>query len=202
MSQVAHPQPSEQAKQPLGPVFTLPNLMSFARLLGIPLFLWLLLAQHDDVWALVVLICAGASDWLDGAVARATGQVSRLGALLDPLADRLYIAATILGLAVRGFIPWALVVILVARDVMLLTLVPYLRSRGMLTLPVTVLGKAATFCLLWGFPFLLLTGQPGWLGVFCSAAGWAFSLWGVGLYWWAGFSYVAIARDLPIKETG
>lgn len=188
-------------REPLNP-WTWPNAMSFLRLLGVPLFLWLLLAQHADVWALVVLIIAGASDWLDGAVARATGQTSRLGALLDPLADRLYIAATVIGLAIRGMIPWWVVIVLAARDLMLLALVPYLRRRGLFALPVTLVGKAATFCLLWGFPFLLLSAQPGAIGQVAAALGWGFSAWGIGLYWWTGISYVRIAQSLPPIHQG
>jgi len=187
---------------PSNRIWTIPNAMSFARLLGVPIFLWLLLAQHADGWAFVVLVLAGISDWLDGAVARATGQMSRLGELLDPLADRLYIAATVIGLAIRGIIPWWLVVVLAARDLMLLCLLPYLRRRGLLALPVTLVGKAATFCLLWGFPFLLLSTSPGSLGTWTSALGWAFASWGVGLYWWAGISYVAIARSLGSGSPG
>lgn len=183
-------------------VWTIPNLMSFARLLGVPLFLWLLLVEHADGWAFLLLVLAGISDWLDGAVARATGQMSRLGELLDPLADRLYIAATIIGLALRGIIPWWLVVVLAARDVMLLGLLPFLRRRGLLALPVTLVGKAATFCLLWGFPFLLLSTLPGAAGEWASALGWAFAAWGVGLYWWAGISYLAIARSLGSGSPG
>jgi cardiolipin synthase len=158
--------------------------------------LWLLLVQEQDVAALVVLVLAGASDWVDGYLARLLNQRSRVGELLDPLADRLYIAATVIGLALREIIPWWLVLALAARDLMLLCLLPYLRRRGLLALPVTLVGKAATFCLLWGFPFLLLSTMDGALGTWASALGWAFSAWGVGLYWWAGISYLAIARSL------
>lgn len=132
-------------------IWTVPNILSLIRLLGIPLFLWLVLVEQADVWAFVVLVLASASDWLDGALARALNQTSKLGAILDPLADRLYIAATIIGLALRGIIPWWLVLALALRDVMLLLLWPALRRRGLIALPVTLLGKAATFCLLWGF---------------------------------------------------
>lgn len=189
-------------RSPTDRVWTVPNAMSFARLLGVPVFLWLLLVQHADGWAFALLVLAGISDWLDGAVARATGQMSRLGELLDPLADRLYIAATVIGLAIRGIIPWWLVVILAARDLMLLCLLPYLRRRGLLALPVTLVGKAATFCLLWGFPFLLLSTASGTLGTWASGLGWAFAAWGVGLYWWAGISYLAIARSLGSGAPG
>lgn len=187
---------------PSSRIWTIPNAMSFARLLGVPVFLWLLLAEHADGWAFVLLVLAGISDWLDGAVARATGQMSRLGELLDPLADRLYIAATVIGLAIRGIIPWWLVGVLAARDLMLLCLLPYLRRRGLVALPVTLVGKAATFCLLWGFPFLLLSTWSGTVGTWASVLGWGFSAWGVGLYWWAGISYLAIARSLGSGSPG
>lgn len=179
-------------------IWTIPNILSFIRLLGIPLFLWLVLVEQADVWAFVVLVLASATDWLDGALARALNQTSKLGVLLDPLADRLYIAATILGLAIRGIIPWWLVLVLVLRDGMLVLLLPLLRRRGLFALPVTLLGKAATFCLLWGFPALLLGSIGGAIGTFAIVCGWAFSLWGTALYWWAGLDYVRRGLGLPL----
>ncbi len=181
-------------------IWTVPNILSFVRLLGIPLFLWLVLVEQADVWAFVVLVLASASDWLDGALARALNQTSKLGALLDPLADRLYIAATIIGLALRGIIPWWLVLTLALRDLMLVLLLPALRRRGLLALPVTLLGKAATFCLLWGFPALLLGSVGGAIGTFALICGWAFSLWGTALYWWAGLAYVRHGLRLPLVK--
>jgi cardiolipin synthase (CMP-forming) len=178
-------------------ILTVPNGLSLLRLLGVPVFLWLILVPHAYGWAFVVLAVAGITDWLDGALARMLNQQSRIGALLDPAADRLYIAATIIGLAIRSIIPWWIVLALVARDVVLLGLVPLLRKRGLLTLPVTMLGKAATFCLLWGFPTLLLSTFDTWWGLLAGAAGWAFSLWGLALYWWAGVDYIRTARALP-----
>ena len=170
-------------------VWTIPNALSFLRLLGVPVFLWLVLVPQADLVAFGLLIAAGVSDWLDGAIARATGQFSRLGALLDPLADRLYIAATLVGLAIREIVPWWLVCLLALREVLLLALVPVLRRQGRTVMKVTLVGKAATFCLLWGFPFLLLSSIPGGLGDFARACGWAFALWGTALYWWAGLDY-------------
>lgn len=178
-------------------VWTIPNGLSFLRLLGVPLFLWLVLAEQADVAAFAVLVLAGVTDFLDGAVARATGQFSNLGALLDPLADRLYIAATLLGLALRSIIPWWLVGALVLRELMLLAIIPIVRRAGRLALPVTLVGKAATFCLLWGLPTLLLSTIDGWLGDLALVCGWAFSLWGTFLYWWAGVDYVRTARAMP-----
>lgn len=180
-------------------IWTIPNALSFLRLLGVPFFLWLVLVQHADVAAFIVLVLAGVTDYLDGAIARATGQFSNLGALLDPLADRLYIAATLLGLALRSIIPWWLVVILVLRELMLLAVLPLLRRGGRVALPVTLVGKAATFCLLWGLPTLLLTTVGGTLGAIATVCGWAFSLWGTFLYWWAGVDYVRTARRLALQ---
>jgi cardiolipin synthase (CMP-forming) len=176
-------------------VLTIPNLISFARLLGVPVFLWLILVPEADGWAFILLAVAGASDWVDGYLARRLNQRSELGVLLDPLADRLYIAATLLGLALRGLIPWWLVGILVARELFLLALLPRIRRSGRLALPVTYVGKSATFCLLWGFPLLLLGGQPTF-GVAALAFGWAFALWGTYLYWWAGLRYAQQAFAL------
>jgi cardiolipin synthase len=172
---------------------TIPNAISVGRLLGIPVFLWLILVAQADSWAFVVLVIGGASDWLDGYLARRLDQFSRLGEILDPLIDRLYIAATLLGLALRGFIPWWLLGILVLRDALLLTLLPVLRRRRRLALPVTYVGKTGTFALLWGFPLLLLGGLPPPIGSAIVAIGWAFALWGTFLYWWAGVRYAQTA---------
>lgn len=184
--------------EPSTRIVTIPNILSFARLLGVPVFLWLVLVPQADVAAFVLLAVAGASDWVDGYLARRLNQRSELGILLDPLADRLYIAATLLGLALRELIPWWLVGVLVARELFLLALLPRLRRSGRMALPVTYVGKSATFCLLWGFPLLLLGGIPS-VGVAATAFGWAFALWGTYLYWWAGIRYAqqAIALSAP-----
>ncbi len=174
-------------------IWTIPNALSMLRVFGVPIFLWLVIVAREDLWAFALLIAAGVTDWLDGFLARKLHQTSPIGAILDPLADRLYIAATIIGLAVRDFIPWWLVGLIVARELMLLALLPSLRRSGRIALPVTLVGKAGTFSLLWGFPCLLLSGQPGFLGDLAFVLGWAFALWGVGLYWWAGLSYVRTA---------
>ena len=186
---------------PADRILTVPNVLSFARLLGVPVYLWLVLGPQADVAAFILLVVAGASDWVDGYLARRLNQQSRLGVLLDPLADRLYIAATILGLALRGIIPWWLVAVLVARELLLLTLVPTLRRAGRLALPVTYVGKSGTFALLWGFPLLLLGSLPTF-GVAAAAFGWAFALWGTYLYWWAGLRYAQQAFALKAPETG
>lgn len=172
-------------------VWTLPNLLSMARLAGVPLFLWLVLGPQADGLAVLVLMVAGFTDWLDGQLARAWHQRSRLGQMLDPVADRFYILATLLGLAIRDIIPWWLVAVLVARDCVIALLVPVLKTRGYSSLPVHFLGKAATFSLLYAFPLVLLGAGDSSLAMVARVVGWAFALWGTGLYWWAGWLYLA-----------
>lgn len=171
-------------------VLTLPNVLSFIRLLGVPVFLWLLLARQYDLLAVATLFFLGATDWVDGYLARKWNQRSKLGQVLDPFADRMYILATLIGLAIRGIIPWWMVLLLIARDAIMAAVVfPLLRTRGFITLPVHFLGKAATFCLLYAFPMVLLgAGVESW-ALWCRVIGWAFALWGAGLYWCAGLMY-------------
>ena len=177
-------------------VLTLPNVISIVRLAGVPLFLWLILVPEADGWAIVVLMLSGISDYLDGYLARRLNQTSKVGAILDPVADRLYILSTVVGLGVRDIIPWWLAVLLPARDLFLWGLVPFLRTRGYSALPVHFLGKAATANLLYAFPLLLLGDGPGVLAVLAKVFGWAFAIWGTGLYWWAGLLYAWQVRKL------
>ncbi|MEV0248025.1 CDP-alcohol phosphatidyltransferase family protein [Nocardia sp. NPDC050712] len=182
-------------------IVTVPNVLSVIRLLGVPLFLWLLLVQHADGWAFALLVASGFTDFLDGKLARLLDQSSRLGALLDPFVDRLYMVATLLAFVLRDLIPWWLAVILVARELVLtLTLVVYKR-RDLDPPDVIYLGKAATFALMSAFPWVL-AGQMDWaLAGFGRAFGWAFLVWGTAVYVWTGILYtakaVAVARAIP-----
>src|ERR1035438_8463059 len=177
-------------------VWTVPNGISLARLLGVPVFLWLVLGPKADGWAVGLLIAAAFSDWLDGKIARAWNQQSRLGQVLDPAADRLYIAATIVSLAVRAIIPWWLVGLLVARELVLGVALLVLRRFGYPPLQVSFLGKAATACLLYAFPLLFLGVHAGTAALVARIVGWAFAIWGIALYWWAAGLYLAQARSL------
>ncbi|WP_017622001.1 CDP-alcohol phosphatidyltransferase family protein [Nocardiopsis chromatogenes] len=177
-------------------VWTIPNMLSMLRLLGVPLFLWLVLVPEADWWALGVLAFAGLSDWLDGKIARAWNQTSRLGAVLDPMADRLYIFAAVLGLVVRGVVPWWLMAVLVLRDVLMIGSLPVLRHFGYGPLPVNFAGKAATLCLLYSFPLLFVAGYGGIVGDVARITGWAFALWGTAIYWWAGLLYAVQGQSL------
>jgi cardiolipin synthase (CMP-forming) len=177
-------------------VFTVPNLISMARLAGVPVFLWLVIVPQADWWAVGLLIAAGLSDWLDGKLARAWNQQSRLGQVLDPAADRLYIAATLVGLAVRAIIPWWLVAVLVSRELVLGVALLVLRRHDFGPLQVSFVGKAATLCLLYAFPLLFLGSHAGPAAVAARVTGWAFAIWGTALYWWAAALYLAQARQV------
>jgi cardiolipin synthase len=175
-------------------ILTIPNALSALRLALIPVFLWLVLVEQADLAGVAVLTVSGITDWADGVIARRTGQTTRLGRLLDPLVDRLTIAATLMGLALRDLVPWWLVGLLAARELLLLALVPALRRRGLIALPVHYLGKAATFALYWGFPFVLVgAGTAEWEQIL-GALGWAFVIWGTALYWYAALLYLDQAR--------
>ncbi len=181
-------------------VWTVPNLISMARLAGVPVFLWLVLGPEADGWALGLLMLSGVTDYLDGYLARRLNQTSALGEILDPVADRLYILAVVIGLALRDIIPWWVAVILPLRDLLLWGLVPLLRTRGYSALPVHFLGKAATFNLLYAFPLLLLGDGVGVVASLAEVFGWAFAIWGIGLYWLAGVLYAWQVRRL-LAET-
>jgi cardiolipin synthase len=176
-------------------VVTVPNALSFIRLLGVPLFLWLILNDRDGA-AIIVLMVAGWTDYFDGKIARRYNQVSKLGQILDPAADRLYILSTLVGLTIRDVIPLWVPVLLIGRDVVLAATLPLLRRHGYGPLPVSFIGKAATFNLLYAFPFLLLgDGTTRWATV-ADVFGWAFVLWGTALYLYSGVLYLQHCRQL------
>ena len=170
-------------------VWTVPNVISMLRLALVPVFAWLILTEQD-VAAVVVLIVAGASDWFDGVIARRFDQMSRLGQLLDPAADRLYILVTLIGLGLRGFVPWWLVAVIVGRDVLLTALLPALLRLGLAQVQEHVAGKAGTFALMYSFPLLLLAHLGGTLGYLSLVVGWAAALWGIALYWLSAGIYI------------
>jgi cardiolipin synthase (CMP-forming) len=189
-------------------IVTVPNLLSLLRLVLVGVFWWLLFADGGspvrDLWAAGVLVVSGVTDYLDGFIARRFDQVSSLGQLLDPLVDRITIAAVLFGLALRDVIGWWVVIVLLARELVLLMLLPTLRRRGLSALPVHYLGKAATFVLFAGFPLLLAgTGDAVWQ-TWSLVFGWAFVIWGIALYWYSAALYleqtVRIARLTPVAS--
>lgn len=179
-------------------IVTIPNVLSFFRLLLIPVFLVLLLT-HEYIWALVTLVVSSATDFVDGYIARTFNQVSRVGQLLDPAADRLFIFSTLIGLAWGGFVPWWLAGVIIARDVLLGVVGIVLANHGFGPLPVHHLGKMGTFALLFAMPVLVLSAAFPGIDQIAKPLGWAAALWGVFLYWWAGVIYALQAGRL-IRE--
>ena len=171
----------------------IPNALTFLRALGIPLFIYLALAVEADGWAILTLAIGGATDYFDGKLARAWGQESRFGELADPAIDRFYIVATLIVLYVRGAIPIWVIVLLLARDLILLLATLALTINSLPPLKVTYLGKAATFNLLYAFPLLLLALADNWAGRLAFIFGWSFAIWGIALYIFTGVSYFLTA---------
>jgi cardiolipin synthase len=170
-------------------IVTIPNILSFIRLLLVPVFLVLIL-RRDDFAALIVLAVSSATDYFDGQIARRLGQVTRLGQLLDPAADRLFIFSSLIGLSVTHIIPWWFGIIVIGRDVMLAVLGVILANHGFGPLPVHHLGKFGTFSLLYALPILMLGAAFHEISSVADPIGWAFALWGAFIYWWAGAIYL------------
>jgi cardiolipin synthase len=157
------------------------------------------------VSAIIVLATAGLTDFLDGYLARKLNQTTKLGKTLDPVADRLYIFATLMALSATGYVPWWLAGLVIFRDFLMLISLPILASVGYRSLPVHYLGKASTFALLYSFPLLLMGKIFTEAAFIITPIAWAFALWGVALYWWSGFVYlwqlVLLIREERQKTT-
>jgi cardiolipin synthase len=177
-------------------IWTIPNVISFIRLLGVPLFLYLLLGPQHDVAAVIVLTLGGTTDWVDGYVARRMNSVSRLGELLDPFADRLYILAILVGFTLREVVPWWLTAALLLREAVLAVALLVLRRHGYGPPPVHYVGKTGTFVLLGAFPVLLLAEAVPSIDAVAAPIGWGLAWWALGLYWAAAVLYLAQARAM------
>jgi cardiolipin synthase len=169
--------------------WTIPNALSGLRLLGVPVFFWLIVGLQSDGLALAILIASSFTDWLDGYLARRLNQFSRLGELLDPLADRLYVVAALAALYIRDLLPIWVVVLLILRDVLMSMLLLYLKRLRITGVPVHFVGKAATMNLLYALPLILLGTFSGLVGQLAHLFGWAFLIWGITMYWYAGALY-------------
>jgi CDP-diacylglycerol--glycerol-3-phosphate 3-phosphatidyltransferase len=182
-------------------VLTVPNLLSAVRLVLIPVFVYALLFAHANGWAVAILMFSGASDWADGKIARTLNQSSRLGVLLDPAVDRLYMVTVPVVMAIDGIVPWWFVIVLLVRDGLLAATLPVLRSRGLSALPVTYVGKGATFALMSGFPLVLLGSWDALWSRVVRACGWGFLGWGMYAYLWSFVLYVVqmtlVVRRMP-----
>ena len=183
-------------------VLTIPNGLTLLRALGIPLFIYLFLKAQLVGWSFAVLVFGAVTDYFDGKVARWLHQESALGAAMDPTIDRAYIAATVITMAVRDFIPWWLVGLLVLRDLYMAFLLVYKKRRTGEIFEVTFLGKAATFNLLYAFPLLLLAGEHGF-ALIANILGWSFAIWGIGLYIYTAIDYTfeAMKSERAISQS-
>ena len=183
-------------------VLTVPNALSVLRLMLLPVFLYLLFVAKANGWAVGVLMFSGFSDWADGKIARlVANQSSRLGELLDPAVDRIYMVTVPVALAIYGAVPWWIVLTLIGRDAVLAATLPVVRTRGLTALPVTYIGKAATFALMSAFPLILLGQWDALWSRVVLACGWAFLIWGMAMYLWSGVLYLVqvamVVRQLP-----
>ncbi|MEW6155121.1 MAG: CDP-alcohol phosphatidyltransferase family protein [Actinomycetota bacterium] len=173
-------------------VLTVPNLISLVRLCLIPVFVWLLLGRENRVGAALLLGGLGATDWVDGYIARRFNQVSDLGKVLDPVADRLLLGTAVVCLLVDGSVPALVAWPVLVREALVSAAVVALAAMGARRIDVTRAGKVGTFALMAAFPFFLAGNDPAFAAADAArAVGWACAL--VGL----GFSYYAAARYVP-----
>lgn len=188
------------AEEPgLDRILTAPNLITLVRLASIPVFVWLLFGAHRQTAAAVLLACLGATDWIDGFVARRFHQVSTLGKVLDPVADRVLVATAVMTIIIDGAVPLWFGVVTLAREVVVSLAVLLLASLGARRIDVLWVGKAGTFALMFSYPaFLLGHGTAGWQGPIRDIA-WVTGLIGLGLAWIAAGSYVPVARRALVE---
>jgi cardiolipin synthase len=178
----------------LGRVLTAPNVITLVRLLCIPLFLWLLFGAHRQTVAAVLLAALGTTDWIDGYVARRYHQVSTLGKVLDPAADRILVGSAVIAVIIHGAVPLWFGVATLAREALVSVMVLLLASLGAARINVLWVGKAGTFGLMCAYPgFLISYGTASWQGPFRVAA-WVCGAVGLTLAWVAAAGYVGPAR--------
>lgn len=178
----------------LGRILTAPNIVTMLRLLCIPLFLWLLFAEDRQTLAAILLAVLGATDWVDGYVARRYHQVTTLGKILDPAVDRILVGTAVIAVIVHGAVPLWFGIATIAREVLVSVMVLVLASLGAARIDVVWVGKAGTFALMTAYPgFLLTHGTAGWQEPLRVVA-WCIGLIGLTLAWIAAASYVAPAR--------
>lgn len=174
-------------------ILTIPNLVSFVRLLGIPVFWWALLVEDNIPLAAWLMFGIGWTDWIDGYLARKLNQVSKLGKVLDPVADRLLIASSLIGGLIAGVLPvwfgWGLI----AREVVVGLMALYLAFRGAGTIEVRWLGKTATFALYGAIPAFYLVAA-GVARPLLEPIAWGLGIIGLSLYWWVAVLYVGDSR--------
>jgi cardiolipin synthase (CMP-forming) len=176
-------------------IVTVPNAVTALRLLCLPLFLWLLFGAGEQTAAAILLAVLGATDWVDGFVARRFHQVSTLGKVMDPMADRILVGTAVISILVYGAVPLWFGLATIAREVLVSAMVLLLAALGAARIDVLWVGKAGTFGLMFAYPtFLLGYGDAGWQEPI-RVIGWITGIVGLTLAWIAAGSYVAPARQ-------
>jgi cardiolipin synthase len=176
-------------------IFTVPNVITMVRLLCIPLFLYMLFGKHWQTASAVLLAVLGATDWVDGYVARRYHQVSTFGKVLDPTADRVLVGTAVIAVMVYGAVPLWFGIATIAREVLVSVMVVLLASLGAARIDVLWVGKAGTFGLMFAYPaFLLGDGNAGWQEP-VKVIAWVTGIVGLALAWYAAGSYIAPARN-------
>lgn len=183
-------------------IWTVPNLISLLRIVSIPIIAWLIGSNHL-AWSLILMAVSGISDGVDGYVARHFNQVSVLGEMLDPIADRLLIICSCIALGVVRILPWWILIVVCCRDFVMGVEALILANKGYGPLPVHFAGKAGTFVLLVAIPALIISHLLSSLSLtsfsfYCF--GMAGCYWGIGLYWIAGIVYIAQGISLFRKR--
>jgi len=193
-SSITEPTTAEEEDAGLDRIVTVPNAITLVRLACIPLFLWLLFGLGRQTEAAVLLAVLGATDWVDGFVARRFHQVSTFGKVLDPVADRVLVVTAVIAIIVYGAVPLWFGVATLAREVVVSGAVLLLAMLGATRIDVLWVGKAGTFALMFAYPaFLLGDGSAVWQGPVRVIA-WVTGIIGLTLAWIAACSYVPVAR--------
>lgn len=174
---------------------TIPNLISLVRLLCVPVFVWLVLGADRPLAAGVLLAILGATDWVDGWIARRYDQGSAIGKVLDPVADRILLIAAAVVLLIDGTVPIWVGVLVLAREAVISVATLVLAAAGARRIDVLWVGKAGTLALMFALPgFLLLSITDGAVHAVLWFSTWCFTIGGLLLSYWAAVQYVPAAR--------
>lgn len=186
--------PEVSGDQDLSRILTWPNAVTVLRLAGIPLYVWLLFSTSHQLASGLLLGAIGATDWVDGFLARRYHQVTNLGKVLDPIADRALVLTAVVTVAVYGAVPWWFAIATLAREVVVSAAVLALAALGAARIDVVWLGKAGTFGLMCAYPWLLMAHGPSTWQLVLRDAAWVAGGVGLTLAWIATFAYVRPAR--------
>jgi cardiolipin synthase len=176
-------------------ILTIPNVISLVRLACVPLFLWLLFSEENRLASAALLAVLGATDWVDGWIARRYHQVSTVGKILDPVADRIMLITAVIAIAVDGAVPWWFAMLALGRELVVSVAALTLGAMGARRIDVTIWGKTGTFLSMMSFP-LFLAGAAEWpLADACEFVAWAVGIPGLVIAWYAAIGYLPLAAS-------